>query len=153
MQFLCKNSFSINFIRLFLLYLLKILTIKKRQSIKKDFHPILSHLLLINKKVKWLMQCHHVKRLTQCHHAFSLHTVNTVIQDAHLILSLSHLIQKPKNTQNGKTSRITVLKLGNIVNSNLRTSYLKSLTKLEKFIKLYNKRKVKLLQKKSMSAP
>lgn len=64
------------------------------------------------------------------------------------MLPLSHVIQKPRSTQNGKISGITVLKLGKIVNSNVQTSYLKGLTKLEKF-----KRKIQVLKKKSMLAP
>lgn len=69
------------------------------------------------------------------------------------MLSLSHVIQKPKNTQDGKISGITVLKLGEIFNSNVQISYLKGLTKLGKFIKLYTKRKIKFLKKKSMLVP
>lgn len=63
------------------------------------------------------------------------------------------MIQKPKNAQHGKISGTTVLKLGEIVNSNVQTAYLKSLMKLEKFINLYNKRKTGLLTKESLLAP
>lgn len=69
------------------------------------------------------------------------------------MLSLSDVIQKPKSTQNGQISKIMIIKLGEIVNSNVQTSYLKSLPKLETFIKVYNKRKMKLLKKKSTLAP
>ena len=79
------------------------------------------------------------------------------------MLSLSDGIQKPKNTQNGQISGTMVLRLGETVNSNVQTSYLKSLTKLETFIKVYNKikmkllfyffRKMKFLKKKSTLAP
>lgn len=69
------------------------------------------------------------------------------------MLLLSGVIQKPKNTENGQTSGIMVLKLGEIVNSNVQTSYLKSLIKLETFIKVCNKRKMRLLKTKSTLAP
>lgn len=54
---------------------------------------------------------------------------------------------KAQEHTDGKISGITVTKLGEIVNSNVQSLYLKSFTKLG-ILHLYNKRKNELLKKK-----
>lgn len=92
------------------------------------------------------------KEWIQCHHAFGLHIIDPVNQKRLPSIITVTCDSEPKNAQDGKISDITILKLGEIVNSHIQLSYLKGLTPSWRN-SLNHTIKDTVFRKKNMSAP